>query len=82
MTEPGGISSGVKVLGTCHFEKKIGAISPCYYLKNGTHSSVSLTRNMQSHKLKRRIAVDKDARFITSSQNFFLPIIPCTFQLC
>ena len=30
----GGLSLGVKMQGTCHFEKKIGAIIPCHYLKN------------------------------------------------
>ena len=33
---------GCKVTGTCHYEKKIGAIIPCHHLKNETHNSVSL----------------------------------------
>ena len=54
--------------GSCHFEKKIGAITPCVYLKNGTHYSVSLTRKVQNHKIKRDIAVNKEDRFITLFQ--------------
>ena len=81
------------MLETCHFETKIRAIIPCHYLKNGTHNFVSLTRKMQSHKLKRHIVVNKDARFITffqvhtyedSDLLLFLkcvPTIPCTFPL-
>ena len=37
----GGIFGG-KVVGTCHYENKIGAIIPGHYLKKGTHNSVSL----------------------------------------
>ena len=53
------------MLGTCHFEKKIVAIFQCHYKTNGTHNSVSLNRKAQSHKIKRRFVVHKDARFIT-----------------
>ena len=79
--------------GTCHFEKKVGAIIPYHYLKNGTHNSVSLTRKMQSHKIKRRIVVDNGASSITFFQihtyddsKFLLfskciPIISCAFPL-
>ena len=86
------ISSGVKVLGTCHFEKKIGAFFP--YMKKGTHNSVFLARKVQSHKRKRLNAVYKDARFITLFQvhtyddskfllvSICIPITPWTFPLC
>ena len=56
------------MLGTCHFEKKIGTIISCPYLIIGPHNSVSLTRKVQIHKIKRRIAVYKNARIITLSQ--------------
>ena len=36
-TGGGVLPSGVKMLGTCHFEKKIGAIIRCRYMKNRTH---------------------------------------------
>ena len=32
-----GVTSGVKVLETSYFEKKIGAIIPFHYMKNGNH---------------------------------------------
>ena len=84
----------VKVPGMCHFDKKIGAIIPCHYLKNGTHNSVTLTRKLQIHKSKRHIVVSKDARFTslfqvhTYDDSKFLLVskciakILCTFQLC
>ena len=56
------------MLGTCHFEKTIGAIIPCHYLKNGTHNSVSLSRKVQSPKIRRHIVVNRDARFISLFQ--------------
>ena len=33
-----------KVIGTCHFEKYIRAITACHYLKNWSHNYVSLTK--------------------------------------
>ena len=35
-----------------------------HYSKNGTHNSVSLSRSIPCHKIKRRIVVYKDARSI------------------
>ena len=48
------------MLENCHFEKKIEAIIPYHYWKSATHDSfsVSTTRKVQSHKIKRRL-VDK-----------------------
>ena len=57
------------MIGTCHFEKKVGAIIP-----------MSLTRKVQGHEIKRHIVVYKDARFLTFLEIHFskcLPIIPC-----
>ena len=94
MNGGGGLSSGVKVLGACHFQKKIWAIIPYHYLKKGTHNSVSLTRKVQSHRIKKRIVIAKDTRFIILFQvhrcedsKFLLvskciPMTSCTFPLC
>ena len=40
--ETRGGNFGGKVMGTCHYQKKNGAIIPCHYLKKGTHNSVSM----------------------------------------
>ena len=50
------------------YENKIGTIILCHYLEIGTNNSVSLTRKVQSHKIKRHIVAYKDARFITLFQ--------------
>ena len=72
-----GVSSGVKVLGTCHFEKKIVAIIACHYLKNGTPYSVPLTiiTLFQVH------TYDNATFLLVHKINVYL-VTPCTFPLC
>ena len=71
------------MVGIYHFEKKIGAMTPCYNMTNKNDNFV---------KIKRRILVYKDARFITLIQLYTFddseclvskckPVIPCTVLL-
>ena len=75
------------MLGTHHCVKKIWALTPCHFLKNGTHTAVSLTRKVQSQEIKRHIVVYKGARFIAlfpvhtyDDSKFLIPISPCIYS--